>query len=287
MNTGGTGFAAAVLTKLSAPKAPPQAVEMYCLVQDKLGDFIRENADGAVMAKPGEYAGKSVAICGAGPSLAKHAIEGVDHIWACNSALPYLVGKGVNVSFGVGIDQSPGLLREWSSAPDVPYLLASSVDPALVKHLRQNGRELLFFHNAVGVPDEMQLYKKLYPKPACLVGRGFMVTSRAIQLAQWMGFTRIDIYGCDCALDGDVTHANGETAEQAYGNPAISEGEIDGRTWRTRIDMLVGAVDLVRIVRQSQGRIRLIGDTLPVALLGKDDEYLDMVARTIKPGEPL
>jgi hypothetical protein len=31
----------------------------------------------------------------------------------------------------------------------------------------------------------------------------------------------------------------------------------------------------------------LIGDTLPVALLGKSEEYLNDVCRVIKPGEPV
>jgi hypothetical protein len=63
-------------------------------------------------------------------------------------------------------------------------------------------------------------------------------------------------------------------------------GEINGRTWRTRPDMLMDAVHLVRRVRQANGRIRLMGDTLPVALLGKDDATLDLVAERRHPSPP-
>jgi hypothetical protein len=63
--------------------------------------------------------------------------------------------------------------------------------------------------------------------------------------------------------------------------------EIDGREWKSRPDMLIGAVDLVRRSRESQGKIRLIGDTLPNALMEKDEAFLDSVMKVYKPGEPL
>lgn len=282
----GRGTASAVLTKIAAPTR--YAIEMRSPVQDRLRGFIEENrqTDPLRMVQPNTNVGQTLAICGAGPSLRKHEIEGVDEVWACNSALPYLLGKGVKVDYGVGIDQTPGLLREWASAPDVPYLLASSCDPALVAHLKSAGRDIAFFHNAVGLEKELELYCETWP-PGYMVGEGFMVTSRLVGLAWWMGFERVDLYGCDCALDGDVAHANGEVATEAYHNPLIMEGTTNGRTWRTRPDMLIGAVELVRRVQRSQGRIRLIGDTLPVALLGKSEDYLDQVARQIRPGDPI
>lgn len=264
----------------------PTAVQMYCVVQDSLVDFIRTNRETEPLrvAKQGTGKGRTLAICGAGPSLAQHEITDVDDIWACNSALTFLLSRGTRVTAAVGIDQSPGLLREWVTAPPVPYLLASSVDPALVAHLQLKHREITFFHNLVGVPDELALYKK-WPSTCCVTA-GFMVTTRALSLAEWMGYERIDLYGCDCAFGPDhVTHANGETAEQAYINPGISTGYIDGRKWETRADMLIGAVDLARRARRSGGSVRLIGDTLPNALIDKPEEYLDLVARHLKPGE--
>jgi hypothetical protein len=230
--------------------------------------------------------GHSVAICGAGPSLARADIHGVDVVWACNSALDYVAGTDLPL-VGIGIDQTKGLLREWRTTYAVPYYLASSVDPGLVKHLEAHGRSVSFFHNHVGfAADEFEHYCATYP-PTLMVGEGFTVVSRAIGLALWMGYERVDVYGADCAFgDNDVTHANGDVATDAYHNPLIMAGEINGRTWRTRPDMLMDAVHLVRRVRQANGRIRLMGDTLPVALLGKDDATLDLVAERLLPGDP-
>jgi uncharacterized Rossmann fold enzyme len=286
------GHAAAVLTKLSPAEQPPRlGIELRSPVQDKLRGYVDANrvSDPARMVTPAMRVGHTVAICGAGPSL-KHAdFLGADAVWACNSAAPFLYWRmGRRVDVAIGIDQTDGLLREWANALiDVPYYLASSVDPALVQHLESHGRTVSFFHNHVGfMAGEFDYYCQTYP-PTLMVGEGFTVVSRAIGLALWMGYERIDVYGADCAFsENDTAHANGEVATTAYHNPLIMAGEINGRTWRTRPDMLMDAVHLVRRVRQANGRIRLMGDTLPVALLGKDDATLDLVAERLLPGDP-
>jgi hypothetical protein len=262
-------------------------MELRSPVQEHLKDYAAENAKTRplIVVLPDLYKGQTLALCGAGPSLASSIISGADHVWAANSALPYLVARGVRVSAGVGIDQTPTLIHEWRDAPPIPYYLASTVDPALVRHVQARGGQPIFWHSAVGFEDEFEFYCQTWP-PCYLVGQGHTVISRTISLARWMGFDRVDVYGADCAFGaGDVTHANGTTAEDAYRNPMVMEGEIDGRVWRTRADMLMAAVELARWTRDSEGAIRLIGDTLPNALLGKDDAFLDLVCRKLAPGE--
>lgn len=274
------------------------AVELRSPVEGRFEEFIAANrAAGPVdMVVPDGHRGQSLALCGAGPSLRDFAgpegIRGVDQIFACNSALPYLLQRGAPVTGAVGIDQTPGLLREWSDPPDVPYYVASSCDPALIQHLRSHGRRCLFFHNHVGIgtstEDEIALYKRTWPLPMFMAGQGLTVVSRFVWVARWMGFDRIDVYGADCALGPDqVAHANGDTAGVAYTNPLLFRGVVNGREWVTRPDMLRDAVSLVRAVQALGGALRLMGDTLPVALLGKDDAFLDSVSRTILPGEPI
>ena len=256
-------------------------------VQDRLAEFCRENrkTKPLVMAQPDVFKGQTLALCGAGPSLPDH-VNGVDHVFACNSALPYLVNRGVNVTAGVGIDQTPGLLNEWAVPIDVDYYLASTVDPVLVAHLMGSGIVPSFFHSLVGFEDEIPAYKK-WPT-GFLAFRGRNVVGRFLPVALWMGFERIDVYGADHAFGpDDVTHADGTTADDAYGPTAVFTGEIDGRTWRTRADMLRAAVDLVRYTRESEGRVRLMGDTLPNAIKDKDNEFLDLLCRDLAPGEEI
>ncbi len=296
----GRGHAKVTVGVIRAPKAPVvmpsgyrPVVELASPVQGKLAGFVATNAarGGLQMVRPNTKLGHVLALCGAGPSLRDAVLDGYDDVWACNSALPYLVARGTHNLTGVGIDQSPGLLREWQSAPDVPYIVATSCDPALIDHLASAGRSLQWVHNLVAIRDtwqaEVAYYRAAFPRPAFVMSEGMTVVSRAIGLAQYMGYERIDVFGADCALGpDDAAHANGDTASQAYTNPVLLEAEIDGRHWKSRPDMLQDAVHLVRRYRQCGGRVRLMGDTLPVALLSKDDPFLDLVSRKIAPGEP-
>ena len=252
-------------------------------VDHKLGDYAREN-----LRLQAEFAipmcvTKTLALCGAGPSLRRAKIEGADEVWACNSALPWMVKEGRRVDVGIGMDQTPALLREWSDPPDVTYYVASTCDPELVRHLKAHGRRVLFFHNAVGFEGEIEHYQT-WP-PGYILGHGATVVSRTVGLAGWLGFHRVDLYGVDCAFEGDVVHANGEDYTTAYGNPLLLEAEIDGKVWRTRPDMLMDAVDIVRLAREKNGLIRFQDGTLPAALFGKDDAFLDTVSRRLAPGE--
>lgn len=73
---------------------------------------------------------------------------------------------------------------------------------------------------------------------------------------------------CEMHVDGGHALASGATA-------VTVEGEIDGRFWVTKPDMMISAIYLARMVRHFDGRIEVIGDTLPNALKDKDDEFLD------------
>jgi hypothetical protein len=295
----GKGWAAATIGKITnPPPATRMAIELHSPVQDELEGYVTENRNTVPLkvVEPNTHVGQVLALCGAGPSLAEHLPKGADHIWACNSALPYLIERGVAVTAGVAIDQTIMTVREWANPPAVPYLLASSVDPELVRHLHKHGcTDLTFFHNYVGFGHtvgvettqqyEWSVYNETWP-PTVMVGQGATVVTRMIHVALWMGFERIDVYGADCAFGpGDVTHANGTKATDAYVNPIYMEGETNGRVYRTRPDMLMCAVDLAKLVKSSDGRVRLIGDTLPVQLQAKPLDYLDLVMRRLAPGE--
>jgi hypothetical protein len=119
-----------------------------------------------------------------------------------------------------------------------------------------------------------------------MLGYGSTVLTRVIGLMTWMGFEHVHVFGADHAVTEDhIAHANGETIHEAYGNPVLVHGEIDGRRWITRPDMLMAAVHLARLVRDDPGVVTLHGDTLPGAILHMTDEELDAVCRSLAPGE--
>lgn len=247
-----------------------------------------------------------VIICGAGPSLAEHAAEWCpqgDEVWGCNSAATFLFDRGFPVTHALTVDQTAEMVNEWRSAPPLGYLLASTVHPHLTEYLMKRDRAILFFHNYVGlrkppvqVSDtetlsyEDWLYSTLYP--ACVrVGSGLNAVTRAVDLATYMGFGTITVLGADCALRfrrpiPDVVggskahmkwlrkhvqlHADGGHAMASNSTPVTVHGDIDGRTWLTKPDMMITAVQLVALQKRMPTRLRLIGDTLPNALLHKE-----------------
>jgi hypothetical protein len=238
--------------------------------------------------EPGAFDGQVLALCGAGPSLATDPIYSHDQMWGCNSAVTWLHENGHNPTAAIGIDQTEGMLDDWADPPDVPYYVATTVNPKLIAHLLAHDRRIVFFHNLVGWPGEIEFYNS-EPWPASyMVGTGANVLSRTIGLAAWMGFRRIDIYGADCAFgpNGEA-HANGESWQEAYTSQTqVMDGEIGGKRFQTRPDMLMAAVDLARASTTHPGKVRLMGDTLPVSLLGMEDAFLDRVMCRLVDGKP-
>ncbi len=263
---------------------PTSGAEMAEFCRQNL-EWYKTEPEGVGMVEAGCFHGKVLSLCGAGPSLTDAELYPSDELWGCNSAAGVLRERGITAA--IGIDQTDGMMRDWANPVPVPHYIATTCDPALVKHIHAAGVPIRFFHNLVGWGDgEVDYYNEAWP-PAYMVATGATVVGRSIGMAAWMGFRRIDIYGADCSFGVDgIAHANGDTLEEAYGGmTVILEGEIGGRKWRARPDMLMSAVDLVRKCRESEGRVRLMGDTLPVALLGFDDDYLDEVIRRLEPGE--
>ena len=98
--------------------------------------------------------GQHLVLCGAGPSANQHAAEWcpqADQIWGCNSALVWLQDNGHKPTHGFTVDQTPEMLNEWRSTPDVEYLLASTVHPHLSELLHARQRRIRYFHNYVGI----------------------------------------------------------------------------------------------------------------------------------------
>ena len=302
---------------MTAPDQPDPPREVMCKLsmpnQSGLYAQIEANAPFAkrmAWGAPGE--GKTVVICGAGPTLADEyaTLPKADAVWACNSALPYLMDRGVRVTDAFGIDQGEAMLapHEWGRTFPVHYYVASSVHPQLVAHLRKARRKLTFFHSYLGLPDpedwvrpdgvpadmpyEMWLYTRLYGN-SVQVGYGLNAVPRAVCLALFLGYSNILVYGADCAcaidapkmplmdtpeyrawMDGLVMYADGRRAS-LYGYDAVmAEAVIDGTRWHTRPDMVISARHLIQLCDSYPDRVRLLGATLPNAIRGKGQEFM-------------
>lgn len=281
---------------------PSDTILLKNPVEDDYEAHARANATlGLPVVEQGSANGEHLILCGAGPSLREHAAEycvpGVQ-VWGCNSALTWLASHGHSVTHGFAIDQTQAMLREWGNAPDVDYFIASTVHPSLARFLLDRGRSVRCFHNYVGMKGVVEdaLYASLYPRTV-LAGAGLNAVTRAIDVADFMGFETITILGADCCLrqkypkpvplitgspehvrwltDSLELHADGGSAVAAGATPMTLDAEIDGRVWVSKPDLIVSAVFLEVMRRGAGGKIRLIGDTLPNALRDKPTEYLD------------
>lgn len=234
------------------------------------------------VVQKGEGEGRELAIVGAGPSLAgfrPYLQKFKGEVWGANRGLNYLHEWGVTKAKGVAIDPFTRMFgKVWANPPETDYLLATSVNPGLVWMLEEHGYPIRYFHSYRGAQGETDLYHLLYP-PTVLAGHGLNVVNRAIDVAQYMGFSRITVIGADnCLGDGDAFYAGGEKGE-TEGDVTL-EGVIDGKQFRTKTDMLMSAVELVRKKKELKAegvKLVFLGNTLPKALEGKPEAYLRRV----------
>lgn len=332
-------FSAKPPEKEAKPDPPANSIELVNPVSEFFGAFIFANATYCTeVVQEGSAKGRTLAICGAGPSLAetiKDYAGKVDDIWGCNSAAMWLHDQGYPVTHAFTVDQTPHMVSEWYKAPDLTYLCASSVHPHLTEFLRSQGRRIVFFHNWVGIkrrPVEVikdwetvsdrsgaatavvelfqyedWLYSAIYPSTV-RVGSGLNATTRAFDLAMFMGYDQIYMLGADCALrvkspppevpfgspehvrwlnEDTIMHADGSNALRSDATPVTMHGVIDGRLWVTKPDMAITAVWLARMARAFK-RLHLVGDTLPAALVNQSDEFLDRLPHLTDPlGNPI
>jgi hypothetical protein len=278
--------------------------------------LVAEHVPDKFVVEAGSKEGKTVVICGAGPSLRDTAAEWVpkgDDVWGCNSAAVWLHDNGHRVTHGFTVDQTPAMINEWENAPPAEYLIASSVHPHLTEHLQKLGHHVRFFHNFVGIQgDDMEwpndkrdlikmgredwMYAVLYPGTV-RAGSGLNATTRAIDVACYMGYEKIYVLGADCALrttapvpngvpfgsfehvawltNHTVMHADGGHALASGATAQTMTGIIDGREWTTKVDLMISAVWLTKMKRRLGDRLEFIGDVLPNALAHKSDRFLN------------
>lgn len=283
-------------------------------------DAVAAHCEETFVAKQGSAAGQHIVICGAGPSLADHIAEWAPQahqLWGVNSALPYLVKHGYPVTHGLTVDQTPEMCAEWFSAPDVEYLIATTVHPHLTEYLLKKDRRIRFFNNFVGIKEspvpvklmngtaelmarEDWMYSVLF-HPTVRCGSGLNSVTRAIDLALFLDAAKITVLGADCAvrdlyipkdvergsrehmalLEASKMHADGSSAISSNATALTFGGTIDGRHWETKPDMVISAVWLMKMERALAGRMQLVGDTLPNALKGQSEEFLSRLPKLI------
>lgn len=225
------------------------------------------------------------------------SVPPIDYLLAssCNPFLTELLeSKGRTVTFFHNYIGVPGAAVEYNVCRHCDALFDRMKDGVIVDQcVACQSPDIISAKSSY----ENWMYAALYPS-TMTVGSGLNATTRAIDLAIYMGFKKIIVLGADCAIrtkkgpmpaglkTGSPEHLQWlreETEMHADGGHALAseascltlEGVIDGRHWMTKPDLVVTAMWLVWMKRTLGSRLSIMGDTLPKALLHKPDEYLD------------
>ena len=276
----------------------PSHVRMMLTQQDGYSEkprikFVNPNTDnyernilnaaqqGHSEVRANSHKGENIIICGSGPSLKDPVVlrkirQYVDKgfkLLGCKAAIGYLHEQGLNVDFGCSMDPGAHIAcpEKIFKAPGTKHLIASSSDPALFEYLK--GEDIMIFHSATGLKNELELYRKHFKTPWCASG-GYNVVNRAVSVAMFMGFDTIVMAGTDCGYREDQKfYVSGDNDKK--GVDMNDHGAVDGVPWLTRPDMLASAIALAKLAKKlKKGRIVFLGDTMPAKLQYKSDEFL-------------
>ena len=157
-----------------------------------------------------EFGGKgrfkgTLSICGAGPSLRDTYLEIEGAILACNSAIGYLLGKGIVPTFGMIWDASPLCEKFAVPHPDITYLLGARCHPDVFKRL--HGCKVIAWH-AGGDHNIFEFIQQNQIKEP-LVNGGSAAVTRGLYLGYALGFRNFHLFGADSSYQENETHVNG------------------------------------------------------------------------------
>ncbi len=243
------------------------------------------------MALPGTYTGQAGIVVGSGPSLKDPAVmEALQHryagghiIYACKAAIKWLFDHDIVPHYGVSMDPGAHIAspKKIFKAPGVTHIIASTSDPMLFDYLLGDKHgppsRVLVFHSACGLPTEIHMYKELFPV-ADVMGGGFNVVNRAIALSLFMGINKLTLAGTDCGWRKDAEMYVDGPAHRP-GVDMNDGGQVDGKVWNTRPDMLASGVAIARMAKEMGDDMTILGDVLPASLMHKDDAFLDQCAK--------
>ena len=177
----------------------------------------------------GAYSG-TCSIVGAGPSLADTYTDLQGDVLAINSAIAFLIDKGVVPRWAMIWDCSP-LCEKFAVPHDgITYLVASRCHPSVFERLKDCN--VVVWH-AAGDNNILDLMRRedVIAKQPChepLINGGTAGVTRAIFVATALGYKDVQIFGGDSSYseNGD-THINGSLVKEkdvqvAFGtNPPI------------------------------------------------------------------
>lgn len=162
----------------------------------------------------------SVSICGAGPSLSDTLDKLTGDVFAINSAIPYLIERGIIPSWAMIWDCAEICTEFALPHTDVTYLVASRCHPKVFERLKDC--KVVVWH-ACGdhnILEYLEENKVIEP----LVNGGTTGITRGIYVAYALGYRDFHIFGADSAYKDGKTHAAGASLVYEHRLPVLMNG---------------------------------------------------------------
>ena len=150
-------------------------------------------------------------VVGSGPSLKENwgklkNFKG--DIMACNAAYQFLLGKGITPKYMMCFDADPLMLEFITPHPEITFLISSRCPPKTFDLLE--GCNVVCWH-ASGDPNIEAILQKAGRFEDPMVIGGTAAVTRAMVLAQTLGYTEIHLWGADSSFNKGETHIRQST----------------------------------------------------------------------------
>lgn len=199
----------------------------------------------------GSQKGRTVSICGSGPSFATEYRHTVGDILACNGAHDYLLERGIIPKYALFMDAAEfmdGFIK--LPHPDVTYLVASRCHESVFKRLE--GCKVVVWH-CMGDPGLIDfLEQRSVNEPA--VHGGSAAVTRAMIIAYALGYEDWHVFGCDSSYDGDTHHVGDTLVEEKMIDTCPVIGGVGGKWFKSTAWMAGQVEDFIDMVPQMHTR---------------------------------
>ena len=159
-----------------------------------------------------KYSG-TCSLVGAGPSIEDTLGELQGDVIAINSAIPYLIERGIVPKWAMLWDAHPLVAKFVVPHPDITYLIASRCHPEVFALLEDCN--VVVWH-AAGDHDMADWVRDMAPEPyPAMVNGGTAGITRGIYLANCLGYRDMHIFGADSSYSMDGrTHIRGSVVPE-------------------------------------------------------------------------
>lgn len=176
----------------------------------------------------------AVSIVGSGPSLKRTwqniAKVGGDII-ACNAACQFLLERGIVPKYMMCFDADPLMLEFLTPHKGITYLLGSRCPPKAFDMLE--GCDIVCWH-AAGDRDIESILQKHGRFDDPMIPGGSAAVTRAMVIAQTLGYKEHHLWGADSSFDADDTHIRRSTTVEKRMHVNLAGRTFETAPWMTQ-----------------------------------------------------